>query len=173
MWNEKQPAQNRHYIFDRTSWPQIQMQKLSSRSNSIWSRNNRIELFTIYSRQDIWIWWSNILQNINEPELCFGQLDQSTEQTICSIHTNIIMRQTNPLCTEALRESSKPKKPRNYVARATIHLSVVFWSIKSNYIFNLWIVAKCFSVFCVYVMPHIINILSVIFGWILLRISSE
>jgi hypothetical protein len=35
------------------------------------------------------------MQNINGQELCFGLLDQSTEQTICNIHTNIIMRQTN------------------------------------------------------------------------------
>ena len=84
---------------------------------------NQIELFKNRSHPVIWIWWSNIMQNINEPELCFGQLDQSTEQTICNIHTNIIMRQTNPLCTEAFRENSNSKKPRNYVARASINLT--------------------------------------------------
>ncbi len=67
---------------------------------------NQIEWFKIYSRPDIWIWWSNILQNINESELYFGQLDQSTEQTICNIHTYIIMKQTNPFCTEAFSENS-------------------------------------------------------------------
>ncbi len=103
--------------------------KLSSRSNSIWSINNQIELFKNYSRQDNWIWWSNILQNINEPELCFGQLDQSREQTICNIHTNIIMRQTNPSCTEAFRENSNSKKPRHYVARATINQR---WAVKPD-----------------------------------------
>ena len=84
---------------------------------------NQIELFKNYSCPDIWIWWSNILQNINELELCFGQLDQSTEQTIDNIHTNKIMKQTNPFCTEAFSENSNSKKPRNYVARATINLT--------------------------------------------------
>ena len=121
---KKQPAQNRHWIFDRTSWSQIQMQgKLSSRSNSIWSINksNRIvqELqpsghLNLMIRHPAEYQWARSM---------LGQLDQSTEQTICNIHTNIITRQTNPLCTEAFNENSNSKKPRNYVARATINLT--------------------------------------------------
>ena len=66
------------------------------------------------------------MQNINGQELCFGQLDQSTEQTICNINTNTIMRQTNSLCTEAFRpfrENSNSKKPRHCVAHANINLT--------------------------------------------------
>ena len=33
------------------------------------------------------------------------------------------MKQTNPFCTEAFSENSNSKKPRNYVARATINLT--------------------------------------------------
>jgi hypothetical protein len=46
---------------------------------------------------------------------------RSKHRAICNIHSNIIMRQTNPLCTEAFRENSDSKKPRHYVARATIN----------------------------------------------------
>ena len=97
--------------------------KLSSRSNSIWSINksNRIvqELqpsghLNLMIRHPAEYQWARSM---------LGQLDQSTEQTICNIHTNIITRQTNPLCTEAFNENSNSKKPRNYVARATINLT--------------------------------------------------
>ncbi len=59
---------------------------------------NQIELFKNYRGPDLWIRWSNILQNINETELCFGQFDQSKVQTNCNTHINKLMKQTNPFC---------------------------------------------------------------------------
>ncbi len=114
---KKQPARNRDSIFDRTSWPQIQMQgTLSSGSNSIWSRKKSNRITQELQRSGhlnlmINIVTRVIVQNIYESELYFGQLDHSTEQTICNILTNIIIKQTNPFCTEAFSQNLNSKRP--------------------------------------------------------------
>jgi hypothetical protein len=58
---------------------------------------------------------SIILQNVKEPELCFGQLDQSTEQTIRTMNTNITMRQSNLLLTD----NGLPRKRKSNQAAGT------------------------------------------------------
>jgi hypothetical protein len=69
------------------------------------------------------------LQNINESELYFGQLDQNTEQTICNIYANIIMKQTNPFCTEAVSETDVgvPAHVLVDAAQAGTYGSCVWW----------------------------------------------
>ena len=97
--------------------------KLSSRSNSIWSINKSNQIVQELQPSGHLNLMIKHLVEYQWARSMLGQLDQSTEQTICNIHTNIITRQTNPLCTEAFNENSNSKKPRNYVARATINLT--------------------------------------------------
>jgi hypothetical protein len=62
------------------------------------------------------------VQNDKEPELCFAQLDQRTEQTIRNMHTSIAMRQSNLLSAD--NGSKHKENHRNIQPNKTMRINL-------------------------------------------------